>query len=138
MPASLADRYWADGDNTELVALADRIAQDIHRHRGAGPSRSDEAWLRSALRAVEIESASMQERCNFHLRAAESTGRTAVRVDGSLHHAAADRLARIGAFQIDRMSGSWVFFQMTDHGRDLLAALRASEAATTPSDEARR
>jgi hypothetical protein len=131
MPPSLADRFWADGDNTDLAALADRIAQDIDRHRGAGPPRNREAWLRSTLRAVEIESAAMQERCTFHLQAAEKDGRTRVRVDGSVHYAAADRLARLGVFQVDRMSGSWVFFRMTDRGRDLLAALRASEARRT-------
>lgn len=131
MPPSLANRYWADGDNTDLAALADRIAQDVDRHRGTEPSRASEAWLRSTLRSVEIEGTAMQERCTFQLRAAEKDGRTRVRVDGSVHYAAADRLARLGAFQIDRMSGSWVFFRMTDRGRDLLAALRASEARRT-------
>lgn len=90
----------------------------------------DGAWRRSALVAYGAESAQAQERWRFHLKAAERAGRTSVRVDGSLHYVAADRLMRIGALKTLKANGSWVFFEMTGQGRALLTSLRVAKYAS--------
>jgi hypothetical protein len=82
------------------------------------------------LMAYEVESPTTQERWRFHLKAAERAGRTSVRVDGSAHRVAADRLMRIGALKTIRTSGSWIFYEMTQQGRTLLASLRATKSPT--------
>lgn len=131
MPPALLDRYWADADKEDIASLADRIAYDINRHLGVESSDADKAWLCSALMAYEVESPTTQERWRFHLKAAERAGRTSARVDGSAHRVAADRLMRLGALKTIKTSGSWVFYEMTQQGRALLASLRA---ANPPAD----
>jgi TIR domain-containing protein len=130
MPPSLVDRYWADADETDVPVLADRIAHDIARHSGADRSAPRNAWLRSAQSAFELENPATQERWLFHLEGAARTGRASVRVDGSVHHAAAERLERLGALTRSRATGSWVFYEITERGHDLLVSLRGREPAT--------
>jgi hypothetical protein len=130
MPPALVDRRWADADKADVASLADRIAHDINRHLGLESSDVDKAWLHSALMTYEVESPETRERWRFHLKAAERAGRTSVRVDGSAHYVAADRLTRLGALKTVRTTRSWVFYEMTQQGRALLAHLRVTESTT--------
>ncbi len=118
----LAGRY-ALRSNSGLDVVVESLVQVIRP--SSEPLVEEEAWLKAALTFFDVENESAKKRWLFHLGAAERAGRISVRIEGSTHYEAADRLCRLGALQESPGShGSHRFFEMTHSGRILFEALR--------------